>query len=213
MPKDVLTYRLRKYHYLVGHPAWTQHRESCPALQPLLAGTAESLRPEGIQPGVTLLARYAHIPIWTREINSTQSAPNAGESCPQSAILAKSGERSCWTRTVDSTSWPDRCGQSKELLWISVSENAFYLMKLYHRIRRVSSEETRVLNKTVAYVAVGRISQERHLFGVPVPTSDLSWSRSGVPSLNQHISTGFFHTLLLSVLRKSAVVRSFLEME
>ena len=53
----------------------------------------------------------------------------------------------------------------------------------------------RVWKKAVGLVAVGRISQERCPFHVPIPRSDLSWSQSGVPSLTQHISTGFFHTL------------------
>ena len=50
--------------------------------------------------------------------------------------------------------------------------------------------------RLLAWVAVGRMSQERYLFGVSIPRSDLSWSQSGVPSLTQHMSTGFFHTLL-----------------
>ena len=42
------------------------------------------------------------------------------------------------------------------------------------------------------------MSQERYLFGVPSPRSDLSWSGSGVPSLTQHGSTGFLNTLTLT---------------
>ena len=56
--------------------------------------------------------------------------------------------------------------------------------------------------KAVAWVAVGRISQERYLLGVPIARSDLSWSQSGVPSLAQHISTGFFHTLHLHAVER-----------
>ena len=49
----------------------------------------------------------------------------------------------------------------------------------------------------LAWVTVGRISQERDLFGVSIPGAGLFWSQSGVTSLTQHISTGFLNTLKL----------------
>ncbi len=42
------------------------------------------------------------------------------------------------------------------------------------------------------------MSQERYVFGVSIPRSDLFWCQGGVPSLAQHTSVGFFHTLRLT---------------